>query len=110
MEKQNRANKIQLDLEMGNEREEVVMIDDENQGNEQTEPPAGFKDLIYETWRDMQPPGNGRIIGNHNVPWHPDKNDGKKSEHERYRTNMSNYFHGFSYLTIINEISRHLFC
>lgn len=56
MGKRNIANEIQLDLEMGNEREEVVVIEDENQGDEQTEPPAGFEDLIYETWRDMQPP------------------------------------------------------
>lgn len=56
MEKRNRANEIQLDLESDYEREEVVVIDDENQDDEQTEPPAGFEDLIYETWRDMQPP------------------------------------------------------
>ncbi len=59
MEKQNRANEIQLDLES----EEVVVIDDKNQDKTQTEPPAGFEDLIYETWRDMQPPNRG---GSHN--------------------------------------------
>ena len=64
MEKRNIADEIQLGLEMGNEREEVVVIDDEDQGNEQTEPPAGFEDLIYETWRDKQPPKNEG--GNHN--------------------------------------------
>ncbi len=53
MEKRNRANEILLDLESDYEREEVVVIDDENQDDEQTEPPAGFEDLIYETWRDM---------------------------------------------------------
>ena len=56
MEKRNRANEIQLDLEVGSEREEVVLRDDESIEDAQTEPPAGFEDLIYETWRDMQPP------------------------------------------------------
>ena len=64
MEKRNRADEIQLDLESNYEREEVVVIDDEIRGEEQTEPPAGFEDLIYETWRDMQPPKNEG--GNHN--------------------------------------------
>ena len=64
MEKRNIADEIQLDLEMGDECEEVVVIDDEDQGDEQTEPPAGFEDLIYETWRDMQPPKNEG--GHHN--------------------------------------------
>lgn len=56
MERRNRANEIQLDLEMDSEREEVVVIEDKYRDDEQTEPPAGFEDLIYETWRDMQPP------------------------------------------------------
>ena len=63
MEKRRIANEIQLDLESDCEREEVVLIDDEYQDDEQTEPPAGFEDLIYETWRDMQPP---KREGGHN--------------------------------------------
>lgn len=59
MRKQTIEDEIQLDLEMQNEPEEVVIIDDVPIDDEQTEPPAGFEDLLYETWRDMQPPKNG---------------------------------------------------
>ena len=64
MGKRDIVDEIQLDLESDYGREEVVVIDDESQADEQTEPPAGFEDLIYETWRDMQPPKNEG--GHHN--------------------------------------------
>jgi hypothetical protein len=55
--------------------------------------------------RYPEPPGLDRIIGNDHVPWYPGKYCSEEPEHEGQRTNMSKYFHGFSFLTIINEIS-----
>ncbi len=63
MGKRDIVDEIQLDLESDYGREEVMVIDDESQADEQTEPPAGFEDLIYETWRDMQLPNRD---GSHN--------------------------------------------
>ena len=47
--------------------------------------------------RYPQPPGQGRIIGNHNIPGDPGKYRREESKHECQRANMSKYFHGFSF-------------
>ena len=49
MEKENNPSEYQQTLKTADEREEVVLIDNENPDHTKTGPPPGFEDLLYES-------------------------------------------------------------